>query len=107
MIEEKYSEKEILGFIRNFHGSEEVFLNGCCYWFATILLDRFRGEGSIQYNPIDNHFSWKYDGIYYDVSGQCDKDSKENEGKWFLWEYYRHKFPFESFRIELDCILKK
>ena len=105
MIEEKYTEKEIISFIRNFHGSETVFLYGCCYWFATILLDRFHGEGSIYYNPVDNHFAWKYDVVYYDASGQCDKDSNVDKG-WFLWEYYRHKFPLESLRIEVDCILK-
>ena len=31
---------EILGFIQNFKGSKDVFLNGCCYWFAFILVWR-------------------------------------------------------------------
>ena len=36
------AEREIiLDFIDRFKGSEEVFLHGCCYWFAHILNDRF------------------------------------------------------------------
>ena len=100
------TEAEILSFIRNFRGAESVFLNGCCYWFAAILNARFPQMGYIFYNPVDNHFAWKYDGVYYDVTGQCDKEEKETQGRWLLWEYYRHKFPLESLRIEIGCILK-
>ena len=51
--------QEILDFIEHFKGSEEVFLHGCCYWFAKILEMRFNGDGylvDIFHDPIENHF---------------------------------------------------
>lgn len=44
----------VLGFIKHFKGSEDVFLYGCCYWFAFILQERF--GGTMMYEPIENHF---------------------------------------------------
>lgn len=51
--------KEVLDFIANFKGSEDVFLHGCCYWFAHILEERFNDRGymvDIFHDPIEGHF---------------------------------------------------
>ena len=48
------STDEVVNFIRHFKGSEDVFLHGCCYWFALILHERFGLE--IVYEPIEGHF---------------------------------------------------
>ena len=50
--------KEIIDFIKRFKGSEDVFLHGCCYWFARILEERFAYKYCTQiiYAPIEGHF---------------------------------------------------
>lgn len=57
----------ILNFIQNLKGSEKVFLNGCCYWFAFILQERF--GGNMMYEPVINHFIQEIGGRLYDASG--------------------------------------
>lgn len=61
---------EVLRFIAKFRGSEDVFLNGCCYWFARILEERFGNYGaSIAYEPREGHFITIINGRAYDVRG--------------------------------------
>ena len=62
---------EIIQFIFKFTGSEEVFLNGCCYWFARILEERFlhHYELYIKYEPVEGHFVTWIHGRFYDVRG--------------------------------------
>lgn len=51
--------QDVVDFVKHFKGSEEVFLNGCCYWFARILQDRFHEHGylvDIFHDPIEGHF---------------------------------------------------
>lgn len=50
--------KEITDFIRHFQGSENVFLHGCCYWFARILEEEFsyKYHTQILHAPIEGHF---------------------------------------------------
>lgn len=61
---------EVLRFIAKFHGSENVFLNGCCYWFARILCERFGNYGaSIAYEPREGHFITIINGRPYDIRG--------------------------------------
>jgi hypothetical protein len=51
--------KDVVDFISHFKGSEDVFLHGCCYWFAYILQKRFHEHGylvDIFYDPIEGHF---------------------------------------------------
>lgn len=66
-------QEKILNFIARFHGSEDTFLHGCCYWFARILLDRFAAEDgydvSIMYEPVEGHFLAKIGYRYYDIRG--------------------------------------
>ena len=62
--------EKVLRFIAKFHGSEDVFLNGCCYWFARILEERFGNYGaSIAYEPREGHFITVINGRAYDVRG--------------------------------------
>jgi hypothetical protein len=57
-------------FIARFHGSEDVFLHGCCYWFAYILRKRFRDCAPvIMHDPVEGHFVTRIDGRLYDVRG--------------------------------------
>lgn len=51
--------QEILDFIAHFKGAEDVFLHGCCYWFAWILQERFNEHGflvAIFHDPVEGHF---------------------------------------------------
>ncbi len=63
--------EKILKFISRFHGSEYVFLHGCCYWFADILEERFWSEyrATIMYEPVEGHFITKIGNRFYDVRG--------------------------------------
>lgn len=63
--------KNVLRFIARFHGSEDVFLHGCCYWFAHILQRRFAMElrPHILYEPVEGHFVTSIGGRLYDVRG--------------------------------------
>lgn len=100
------TEVEILGFIRNFRGAEPAFLNGCCYWFAAILNTRFPQMGYIFYNPVDNHFAWRYMNSYYDATGKCDSVMDAPTDRWYHWHSFCADYPTEAKRIKLDCILK-
>ena len=63
--------EKILQFISRFHGSEHVFLHGCCYWFAHILETRFlyTGAVTIMHDPVEGHFITRIGNRYYDVRG--------------------------------------
>lgn len=62
---------KVLQFIGHFNGSEEVFLHGCCYWFAEILEQRFfvDAKAAIKYEPVEGHFMTEIDGRLYDIRG--------------------------------------
>lgn len=73
-MESKNFETDVLNFIAQFHGAEDVFLHGCCYWFAWMLSERF--GFSIVYEPVEGHFMAFYMpnimdtyGKMYDVRG--------------------------------------
>lgn len=75
-------------FIKNFNKSEEVvkcFTEGCCYWFAVILKERFPA-GEIYYNTL-NHFVFKHNDDLYDITGNCT-DKWDNEYL-YKWDDYR------------------
>lgn len=65
--------KDIEAFLKRFHEHESVddtFTNGCCYWFAAILLNRFGEEGAVlMYDQISNHFGTMIYGEVYDITG--------------------------------------
>lgn len=65
---------DVTQFLKRFHFSEDitdVFSNGCCYWFAKILYDRFAMShgATIMYDEVENHFGTKVDGRVYDITG--------------------------------------
>lgn len=73
---------EVLGFIRHFHGSEKVFTEGCCYWFAYILSGRFSGAEAI-YLQVPGHFVTRIGGRLYDVTGDVtDRYAAEPQISW-------------------------
>lgn len=65
---------DVTQFLKRFHFSEDitdVFSNGCCYWFAKILYDRFAltHGATIMYDEVINHFGTKINGRVYDITG--------------------------------------
>lgn len=71
------ADRDILDFIARFKGSEEVFLHGCCYWFARILEQRFYFDGyvvEIKYEPVEGHFIAKIRNRFYDVRGDVTEE---------------------------------
>ena len=88
---------EIELFINKFHGSEEVFTSGCCYWFSKILKTRFK-TGEIMYNPVEGHFAYRDNGRVYDVTGEIDSVRYE------VWKSFCLREPIEARRIKKYCI---
>lgn len=90
--------QDVLNFIARFKGAEDVFLHGCCYWFAWILKERFHEHGylvDIFHDPIEGHFVARFipdNGhslpdlnapvYFYDIRGDVtdmyDEDNLEN-----------------------------
>ena len=99
--------QEILDFINHFRGATDTFSNGCCYWFARILKDRFPRQDwddfdpEIMYTQIDNHFGCLIDGIIYDVTGDVTY-----KYKWERWCDIEYKDELLYKRIVRDCVLK-
>lgn len=90
-------EIDIDGFILAFPPAMvHEFLHGFCYWFAFILSERFRG--SIEYNPVLNHFATKVGDDLWDASG------KVIGGGFEPWDAYKRIDPIHTQRIERDCI---
>lgn len=48
---------------------KEAFQNGCCYWFAFILLNRFPKDSRLVYDEVENHFAAEIGGVVFDISG--------------------------------------
>lgn len=90
----------VVDFITHFQnlGTIDIFTNGCCYWFAVILKERF--QGTIMYNPIDNHFATLINGFLYDITGQISKKG------WKEWDEYKKLDELETERIYKYCIAK-
>ena len=93
------SSKEILDFIATFKGSEAVFTNGNCYWFAKILKERFP-DGDILYNSTFNHFAFDINGKIHDITGIIPEHKD-----WYYWDFYKKEDPIHAMRIYRDCVL--
>lgn len=93
---------DIADFLKRFHSSDnidEVFQNGCCYWFAYILFARFLKSGAfIVYDEVANHFGTKIGDRVYDITG--DVTDKYSWKGWLGFSDERHKE-----RIIHDCIM--
>ena len=102
-----WSKEEVLNFIKRFQneGTIKTFTQGCCFWFAKILDERFNfdsSENRIYYNPIDNHFSTMINMHLYDITGDLG-DIREVEG-WERWYDFMGKDDLVTERIFKDCI---
>lgn len=91
----------VLNFIRRFTEHDrngdvsDLFLNGCCYWFARILSDRFHGV--IVYDPVRNHFATQIAARFYDITGEI------TEGYEFIpWDMYEDTVHKQ--RLTKQCI---
>lgn len=92
---------KILDFIdRRFGDTDSHWQDGNCYYFALILKDRFP-SGKIVYDPVDNHFLFKYLGVLYDSKGIDNRSNREV----IKWDKYR-EFDEEDYKNVIKyCIL--
>ena len=94
----------VLDFISRFQNYNEngevtqTFTNGCCFWFAKILTDRFP-EGKIVYNPVANHFAAELWARYYDITGEI-----QDITGYSYWAWYQHYDPIHYDRLTQQCI---
>lgn len=99
------AESEILRFIDGMYndGTYRVFTEGYCYWFAYILVERFRRYASacIMYNQVLGHFAASINNVLYDITGKID-----NTEGWEKWDVWRKNEPVYRKVVERDCILK-
>lgn len=95
---------DVLNFINRFNPESEdiknTFTQGCCYWFAFILLHRFYSDGAeLMYDPTVNHFGTRISDRIYDITG----DVTDKYG-WVSWYYYSMEDEALRRRIIRDCI---
>lgn len=94
---------DVAYFLKRFHFSEnitQVFSNGCCYWFAKILYDRFAPThgARIMYDEVENHFGTEISGRVYDITGDVT-----SAYSWIPWDDLWD--PLLRSRIIRDCVL--
>lgn len=80
----------------------DCFTSGCCYWFASILYDRFTNENDdcfLVYDPVDNHWGCQIGDRVYDITG----DVTSYYG-WVLWNSFKHIDESLTTRLYRDCI---
>ena len=96
--------REVEEFISYFSEAKESFLHGNCFWFSTILSQRFRPwyVCHIYYNQIDNHFATAIHGFLFDASGLLP-DGWSDDTKWIRWDKFEEAEPIETRRIYRDC----
>ena len=101
--------EEILKFISNFNKNDtrkeviECFTQGCCYWFAKILLTRFSELlGDIVYDGVDCHFGYfnEITQHVYDITGDVT-----DKYEWQNWFSLQKEDPTRAKRIIHDSIL--
>ncbi len=98
--------KQILDFIKHFQneGTIKTFTEGCCYWFAKILCERFEMDHyrtMLMYNNIDGHFATKINGRLYDITGELNETAD-----WKIWDEFQENEPIYSKTVIRDCIKK-
>jgi len=74
------------------------WLNGNCYFFALACKAAF-STGEIFYEVVQGHFIFKYQGKYYDWSGQI-----EPQGYLVPWDKFDDYDQLQKQRIIRDCI---
>jgi len=101
----------ILNFIKRFQneGTIKTFTQGCCYWFAKILDERFNSDipdSGIWYNEINNHFATLIGLHLYDITGDLGYIVNNQElENWCSWEdYLAAGDELNANRVIRDCI---
>lgn len=79
--------EDVIEFIKRRFPNDSNWLNGNCYFFATILKSRFP-EGIIYYDVIVGHFVTEIDGVKYDWSGVVDESSENCYVEWDSFDEY-------------------
>ena len=100
--------ERVLRFIEKFHNKGEraqvieCFTCGQCYWFAAILIARFREEAKclLVYDEIENHFAVKIDDEVYDITGIVTR-----QYDWIAWGDLIKNDKSLALRIHRDCVL--
>lgn len=90
---------EILEFIKRRFQTNCNWLDGNCFYFASILLIRFP-QGSIYYDVINGHFIFKYDDYYYDWNGLI-----EPNGYLVKWDEFDKYDIAQKNIIIRDCLM--
>lgn len=92
----------VTDFISRFHEYKEiddVFTNGCCYWFAFILVERFKNyNAQLVYDQVVNHFGAQIGNCVYDITGDVT-----NQYNWEEWRTLDDVLLVS--RINRDCIM--
>ena len=89
----------VLEFIqRRFGDTDANWCTGNCYYFSIILKDRFP-KGKIMYDPIDNHFLFKYRGKVYDHTGL-----PKIEDELIPWDEYEAYDELDYKRVIKYCL---
>ena len=92
---------EVIEFIeRRFGNHDQSWQNGNCYYFAVILKTRFP-EGKIVYDPVDNHFLFKYKNKLYDSNGIDKRSMKKVQD----WDTYKEFDALDYYYVIKDCII--
>lgn len=91
--------RDIEDFIKLFKGTETIFTDGLCYWFAHILTTKF--GGTIMYAAIVGHFVSSIDGRLWDVTG--DITDRYAAIPLIDWDYLQREEPIWSKRIIEGC----
>ena len=91
-------ENFIVKFKKGFNSEilEYVFTQGNCYHFSAILDNLF--EGGIVYNPIEGHFLFESDNMFYDITGKVN-EPKHYDFLWTIAEYDTDYY----IRLMADC----
>lgn len=95
----KHNEDPVEAFIKRRFPAESNWKNENCYYFALILKDRFPG-GYICYDVVNGHFSYYYDGHYYDHRGRFNPD-----GFIVKWDAFDEYDSIQKVRIVRDCLM--
>ena len=79
---------------------ERCFTDGCCYWFARILYERFKDWGPVlMWDDVDKHFGTLIFDRVYDITGDA------NEGhQWQVWKDYRGREPKQAKMVWENCV---
>ena len=89
---------KVLEFIqRRFH-SDCKWLDGNCFYFASILKARFP-ESTVLYDVVSGHFVVRIGGVEYDWNGVVS-----GEHQYVEWERFKEYDPLQWERIVRDCI---